>query len=234
MVNSSTYNLLFNRKIGGLNKKVDFFKLLNEKKAFLTKTFGNLIFQLLITFIIAFRVKSPDLLENNLYFWGLIITTFIIIFLLAMFKNMPPIVKFILFTIFSISWGLLLSKIKEQTSPEIIKSALLGVISIFIAMLTVGLLITSMGITMSPKLGFILLVALLLLIIVSIVSMFMKSYDTYHKAISVFALLLFSIFIIYDTNTILQRKYLGDFITASIDYYLDILNIFINLINIQS
>ena len=101
-------------------------------------------------------------------------------------------------------------------------------------MFTVGLLITSMGITMSPKLGFILLVALLLLIIVSIVSMFMKSYDTYHKAISVFALLLFSIFIIYDTNTILQRNYLGDFITASIDYYLDILNIFINLINIQS
>jgi FtsH-binding integral membrane protein len=233
MVHSSTYNLLFNRKSGGLNKKVDFFKLLNEKKAFLAKTFGNLIFQLLVTFIIAFRVKSPDLLENNLYFWGLIITTFIIIFLLAM-VSMPPIMKFILFTIFSISWGLLLSKIKEQASPEIIKSALLGVISIFIAMFTVGLLITSMGITMSPKLGFILLVALLLLIIVSIVSMFMKSYDTYHKAISVFALLLFSIFIIYDTNTILQRNYLGDFITASIDYYLDILNIFINLINVQS
>jgi len=233
MVHSSTYNLLFNRKSGGLNKRVDFFKLLNEKKAFLAKTFGNLIFQLLITFIIAFRIKSPDLLENNLYFWGLIITTFIIIFLLAMVK-MPPIMKFILFTIFSISWGLLLSKIKEQTSPEIIKSALLGVISIFIAMFIVGLLITSMGITMSPKLGFILLVALLLLIIVSIVSMFMKSYDTYHKAISVFALVLFSIFIIYDTNTILQRNYLGDFITASIDYYLDILNIFMNLINIQS
>ena len=233
MVHSSTYNLLFNRKSGGLNKKVDFFKLLNEKKSFLAKTFGNLIFQLLVTFIIAFQVKSPDLLENNLYFWGLIITTFIIIFLLAM-VSMPPIMKFILFTIFSICWGLLLSKIKEQTSPEIIKSALLGVISIFIAMFTVGLLITSMGITMSLKFGFILLVALLLLIIVSIVSMFMKSYDTYHKAISVFALLLFSIFIIYDTNTILQRNYLGDFITASIDYYLDILNIFINLINIQS
>jgi FtsH-binding integral membrane protein len=233
MVHSSTHNLLFNRKSGGLNKKVDFFKLLNEKKSFLAKTFGNLIFQLLVTFIIAFQVKSPDLLENNLYFWGLIITTFIIIFLLAM-VSMPPIMKFILFTIFSICWGLLLSKIKEQTSPEIIKSALLGVISIFIAMFTVGLLITSMGITMSPRFGFILLVALILLIIVSIVSMFMKSYDTYHKAISVFALVLFSIFIIYDTNTILQRNYLGDFITASIDYYLDTLNIFINLINIQS
>ena len=233
MVHSSTYNLLFNQKSGGLNKKVDFFKLLNEKKSFLAKTFGNLIFQLLVTFIIAFNIKSPDLLENNLYFWGLIITTFIIIFLLAM-VSMPPIMKFILFTIFSICWGLLLSKIKEQTSPEIIKSALLGVISIFIAMFTVGLLITSMGITMSPRFGFILLVALILLIIVSIVSMFMKSYDTYHKAISVFALVLFSIFIIYDTNTILQRNYLGDFITASIDYYLDILNIFINLINIQS
>ena len=40
-----------------------------------------------------------------------------------------------------------------------------------------------------------------------------------------------SLFIIYDTNIILQRNYEGDFITASIDYYLDILNIFISLIN---
>jgi FtsH-binding integral membrane protein len=44
-------------------------------------------------------------------------------------------------------------------------------------------------------------------------------------------LLLFSVYVVYDTNSILQRNYNGDFITASLDYYLDILNIFSNLLS---
>jgi len=51
--------------------------------------------------------------------------------------------------------------------------------------------------------------------------------------LSVFSLLLFSMYIIYDTNAILQRNYYGDFIRASLDYYLDVLNIFVDLINIM-
>ena len=35
----------------------------------------------------------------------------------------------------------------------------------------------------------------------------------------------------YDTNSILQRNYNGDFITASLDYYLDIINIFSGLLS---
>jgi FtsH-binding integral membrane protein len=35
----------------------------------------------------------------------------------------------------------------------------------------------------------------------------------------------------YDTNNILQRNYYGDFITASLDYYLDIINIFSGLLS---
>jgi FtsH-binding integral membrane protein len=66
-----------------------------------------------------------------------------------------------------------------------------------------------------------------------IINLFIPSQSTF-KYLSVFTIFLFSVFIIYDTNIILQRDYSGDFITASIDYYLDILNIFINLINIQN
>ena len=35
-------------------------------------------------------------------------------------------------------------------------------------------------------------------------------------------------------NTILQRNYSGDFITASMDYYLDIINIFLDLLNLNN
>jgi FtsH-binding integral membrane protein len=54
--------------------------------------------------------------------------------------------------------------------------------------------------------------------------------STTRKALSYVGLGLFSLFIIYDTNQILSRDYQGDFITASMDYYLDILNLFTNLL----
>ena len=49
------------------------------------------------------------------------------------------------------------------------------------------------------------------------------------KSLAAIGIIVFSGYIIYDTNTILQRNYYGDFITASLDYYLDILNIFVKL-----
>ena len=50
------------------------------------------------------------------------------------------------------------------------------------------------------------------------------------KLLAAIGIVIFSAYIIYDTNTILQRNYSGDFITASLDYYLDILNIFTKLV----
>jgi hypothetical protein len=49
------------------------------------------------------------------------------------------------------------------------------------------------------------------------------------KLLAAIGIVIFSGYIIYDTNIILQRNYYGDFITASLDYYLDIINVFIKL-----
>ena len=46
--------------------------------------------------------------------------------------------------------------------------------------------------------------------------------------------MLFSVYIVYDTNSILQRDYSGDFITASLDYYLDVINIFSDLLSLSN
>ena len=45
--------------------------------------------------------------------------------------------------------------------------------------------------------------------------------------------MLFSVYIIYTTNSILQEDYNGDFITASLDYYLEIFNIFVSLLGLS-
>ena len=50
------------------------------------------------------------------------------------------------------------------------------------------------------------------------------------KGLSGAAIILFSMFIVYDTQKILSRNYAGDFISASMDYYLDIINLFSSLL----
>ena len=147
---------------------------------------------------------------------------------------MPAWLKFILFSIFSVTFGIMLSSLNKVVDPAIIKTALVGTLGIFGGMFLTGLSLLLFGIELTSRFGVGLLAALLMLIIVSIVFMFMGTYSGAVKGLSVVGLLLFSLFVVYDTNTILQRNYYGDFITASLDYYLDIINIFLNLVNFEN
>jgi FtsH-binding integral membrane protein len=46
---------------------------------------------------------------------------------------------------------------------------------------------------------------------------------------------IFGLYVAYDTNNILKRAdyYQGDFITASMDYYLDIINLVSNMMHVN-
>ena len=97
-------------------------------------------------------------------------------------------------------------------------------------MFTFGLVLTGFGIYLTNAFGIFLFWALLLLIIFQIVSLLSGTASSMQKGFAMIGLVLFSIFIVYDTSRILQRDYYGDFITASMDYYLDIINIFLDLV----
>jgi len=163
----------------------------------------------------------------------LFLSQLFIIFILA-FVPMPAWLKFILFSIFSVTFGIMLSSLKKTVDPAILKTALFGTMGIFGAMFLAGVSLLLSGVQLGLRFGLGLLYALLLLIVASIVFMFMGTYSNAIKGLSVVGLLLFSLFVVYDTNMILQRNYYGDFITASLDYYLDILNIFLNLVNFEN
>jgi FtsH-binding integral membrane protein len=98
-------------------------------------------------------------------------------------------------------------------------------------MFTFGLALISSGIKLGFKFGIGLLVALFFLVIVSIVQFFIPTSSLLKKILVIGSLMVFSLYIMYDTNNILQRNYSGDFITASLDYYLDIINIFSGLLS---
>jgi hypothetical protein len=118
--------------------------------------------------------------------------------------------------------------IEEKNDDGLINMAMLGSIGIFVIMFLIGVFLLATGIALGYQTGLFLFILLLGLLIAQIFSLFYKS-TMLVKSLAAIGIVIFSGYIIYDTNTILQRNYHGDFITASLDYYLDILNIFTKL-----
>lgn len=235
MVNSVIYNQLYTNKsimkggISGNKSKFTFngphlLNLIYKKKEFLILVFANLIAQLGITYYV---MKKTD--ENPIGFWPLFFVQIVIIYILVLVP-MPPALKFIIFCIFSYTFGLVMSQYKHKYDEQMIDIAFKGALSIFGLMLSVGIALVGGGIHLGYKFSAFLFWALLALIIAKLVNMIGPQLSTTRKALSYVGLGLFSLFIIYDTNQILSRDYQGDFITASMDYYLDMLNLFTNLL----
>jgi FtsH-binding integral membrane protein len=150
------------------------------------------------------------------------------------FIPMPTWLKFILFCGFSYGAGYILSSLKVVAGEEVIHNAILGTMSIFGIMFALGLFMLLSGVKLGFRTGLILFYSLLFLILARLFNYFTAQSSEVAKGLTIFALLLFSVYVIYDTNTILQKNYQGDFVIASIDYYLDIINIFTKLVSINN
>jgi FtsH-binding integral membrane protein len=220
-----------NPMVGGKLPQWRLGSLLKEKSGFLAAVFSSLIFQLCLVFAIVKFIPNDDPFVQNIKKYGILLFIIQIILVVCMsFIPMPMTLKFILFTLFSVITGFVLKVSLQKISPEIIEAALVATAVIFVTFLVFGLIISGFGIDLG-FLGLFLFGLLLLIIIVRIVMLFMKTSSAVNKAITIMTLILFSVFIVFDTNQILQRDYNGDFVTASLDYFLDIINIFINLVS---
>jgi FtsH-binding integral membrane protein len=233
-MNSTKSNLVAKNKkpIFKNNNLTQLFKLISEKRVFFALILETLVSQLYITYYVSENVKIEEedgKKKINSKFIGACVAIFVIILILA-FITMPPWLKFILFSLFSTAFGVILGYRKSGVDPGIVKSALVGTASIFVTMFAFGVALIASGIKLGLQFGLCLFFALLLLIIISIVNIFIVESSLLKKILVIGSLMVFSLYIMYDTNNILQRNYYGDFITASLDYYLDIINIFSGLV----
>jgi len=210
------------------------FRLINEKKGFFALILANLLFQLYITYYVSENVSVQEEQEKegekgaknyDMKYIGALVATIVIILILAL-VTMPSWMKFILFSLFSAAFGILLAYRKYGLDSGVIRSALVGTASIFVTMFVFGVALIMSGIKLGFMTALILFFALLALIIISIVQYFIVQSSLLKKLLVIGSLIIFSIYIVYDTNTILQRDYSGDFISASLNYYLDLINIF--------
>jgi FtsH-binding integral membrane protein len=209
----------------------NFMSLLNQKKTFLLAVCANFIVQLGITYWTMMNYKM-----GVGWFWFYILVQFVIIFVLMIRTIVnpfwDPIVKFLLFSLFSFIWGIIFSSYRDNKLYNgLIQFAILGTAGIFGAMFIVGLLLVLFGVSLGIRFGAGLFFGLLFLIIMQLVGLFA---GLHMKWLNVVGLVLFALYIVYDTNTILGRDYRGDFIQASMDYYLDSVNIFLDVLNLST
>jgi len=196
----------------------DIVKRMYEKRTFLILVFTNLLAQLGITYYVMNKTNNP-----NISIIPLFLAQIAIIFIIILVP-MPEFMRFALFCLFSYTFGLALSRYKEKYSADTINTAVQGAMSIFGLMLATGV------IHLGAKFGSVLFWVLLFLIIFRLIFVLGAHMSQAHKILSFIGLILFSMYVVYDTNIILQRNYNGGFIRASMDYYLDIINIFSNML----
>ena len=196
---------------------------LQKKIPFMAAVFGHLIFQIFIAYRAAEattrNVNMKTVAESNRLFLGL---ASIMLILFMTFVPLPIPVKVAVFGIISFLGGMSIHDIPN------LQEALLEVIGIFILMFTMGVFTVQMGYNLNI-LGIVLIFSLLAVLIARVINVYssrsLDSRVSRNKSYTKILTLIFALFVVYDTNTILQRNYSGDFVNASLDYFLDIINL---------
>jgi FtsH-binding integral membrane protein len=215
--------------------KPNFVDLLYKKQGFLLQVYGTLIVELLVTFFVVYSFRNhPSLAKVTKQSFLLYFVITIVLILILALVPMPPIIKFLVFTLFAIVIGGMLYNATFLIPKEFITQALSGTIGVFVAMSIVGIVLASMGIDLG-WMGLILLGALVGLIVASLIVMFLDKNKSslLHKTILIIGLILFGIYVIYETNIMLQKDYNQDFINAAVDLYLDFINIFVRILALE-
>ena len=191
---------------------------LQKKIPFMAGVFGHLIFQTFVAYRAAEATSRnaymKDIAHSNALLIGVI---GLVILLLLTLLRLPVPVKVLLFTMMAYIAGMTLHNVPN------LQEALLETVGIFIAMLVAGIFTVKMGYRLD-LLGQILFFSLLTILIARVINTYVRRKSgslVPSKIISI----LFALFVVYDTNKILQRNYGGNFVNASLDYFLDIINL---------
>lgn len=209
--------------------------LLLKNKNYLAQVYGILAIQLVITlFVVSYLDKKPVLAKRfntTMYMILNLIASFALIFGIIYFESTA--LKFVCFAIFSVLNALLLSSETLNLNAKIVNKALLGAILVFVATTIFAFIISSQNVDLG-KYGAYLSIGLVGIILAAILLQFSPEMNT--TALKVYfgaGLVLFSLFTIYDTNNILLHPEINP-VNRSLDFYLDFLNIFQDLLGLMN
>jgi FtsH-binding integral membrane protein len=195
---------------------------LQKKIPFMAGVFGHLIFQTFVAYRAAEATSGnaymKDIARSNALLIGIVGLALVLLLSLV---RLPIPIKVAIFSILAYISGMALHNVPN------LQEALLEVVGIFIGMLVAGIFTVQMGYKLDI-LGQILFFSLLTILIARVINTYVRrTRDEEKNSIvpSRIVTILFALFVVYDTNKILQRNYSGNFVNASLDYFLDIFNL---------
>ena len=199
-------------------------QITEQKRVLLTNTFINLLIQIFIVYISSVLVSRNENMNefvNSNLIW-IILSYFILVFILILARfriyfNLSIPVRFTIFALISVISGILLSNVHN------IERILLDVFVIFMALVCAGILSVRMNMDLS-FIGGILSLILFSILIYRIVNI-NNSDNKYSEIIGNIIGIVFALFVVVDTNSILQNDYDGNFINASFNYFTDVLQL---------
>jgi FtsH-binding integral membrane protein len=227
-----------------MTKLNNFVKLMRNKSSLLKCIFFTLITQITLTMgfikLLNMTETTNEIINRYQNSFSMSILLFLlliisIVLLYIMIKSsLSYSQKYMVFTLFSLIEAFFLHIILSTYSDETIEFAFYSTIAIFISLFIFGLVVVYLGYDLG-WLGLILFMSLFILIIIQLIFMFMGNYETYQKIFAVISLTIFMLYIIYDTNKILLKyNNTNDYcIIGALDYYLDVINIFIDLLRLS-
>jgi modulator of FtsH protease len=207
----------------------NFPSLLRRKAGFLAKVYGILALEIAVMAITAELLRRHQQTAEKIQQYSLLwfLVSFMLIFGIIWTKSNPPL-ALALFTAFAVTIGLTSIAASKYVSADSIKVAFIATALLFVALSVLGGMLLAAGIDLS-FLGFLLLAMLIALCIVFIVMTFVPVSKKIHRIVLGFAIVLFSIFIAFDTNIMLQKGF-TDPIDAALNLFLDIVNLFTDIV----
>lgn len=192
---------------------------------FFLKTLLHLGFQLTLTGLTANNMRNEKISRKWLWFIvmvGLLFT--------MQFTEIPLPIRFIMFCMFSIINGFILSSFLKFASAKDIQSAIFYTIFIFVSMVFVGFTLMKYNIDLSPLMLLVSIYSITMLIVYLYMIIFTVEKKT-RQYIKLASIALFSLYIIIDTYLNLNKEYNNDIVISTLDYYTDIVSIFQNLLS---
>ncbi|RVX22285.1 Protein LIFEGUARD 4 [Vitis vinifera] len=206
--------------------------------AFIRKVYAILSMQLLLTVVDAAIVVVVDPISDfmvhnraglGLYLFIVVLSLILMCALAAFHKRHP--VNLILLGMFTLTMAFTMG-----LSCAFVKGKIILEAAILTSVVTIGLTLYTFWAAKRGHdfsfLGPFLFASLLVLLVFSMIQMFFPMGKLSTMIFGCLGAIIFSGFIIYDTDNMIKRYEYDDFIWAAVSLYLDILNLFIALINI--
>lgn len=172
-------------------------------------------------------IQNLSLMSGGM-FWAFVIAEFAFLITLFFVKEKPGINLFVLFG-FTFLSGFTLAPLLATSlaiNPDILMNALLTT-SVAVGAISLYAINTKRDFS---GIGKYLFIALVILIVASLANIFFQS-SLFHLGLTIISAILFSFYLIYDTQNIVNNNF-DHPMTAAVGVYIDILNIFVSILQL--